>query len=119
MIIGRYIQRMFLYRFLAVFGISLGLAVFLELTTVVTQPNVMEELLKFFYYTLCKGIIFVDSAMFFVIMISTVIFASHISNTRQLEIILLYNGNPMLIFRKICLIISAMALFYFSRFFLL
>jgi hypothetical protein len=112
MIISLYLQRIFLYRFLAVFGISFCMAMFLELTTFVTQPNVSNNIAKFIYYTFCKGIIFTDSAIFFVTMISTIIFASHISNTRQLEIILLYHGNPMLILRKIASVIFGISFFY-------
>lgn len=116
MIVSRYIQKVFLYRLFAVFGISFGLAMFIELTSIVTEPNVMEDILPFIFYTFCKGLVFTDSAMFFVVIIATVIFANYVSNTRQLEIILLYNGNPTFFIKKIALVIFAISLFYIFAF---
>lgn len=116
MIIGLYIQRLFLYRVTAVFGITFALATFLELASVISQPDIMQNISTFIKYTLCKALIFNDDAMFFIVTTGTMLFANHISSTSQLPIILLYRGSPMFILKKVCYAISLVALLYVTIF---
>lgn len=116
MIISIYIQRMFLYRFAAIFGITFVLTMFIELSAIVSQPNVTNDIITFIQYTFYKALIFNNNAIFFIIAISTMIFANHISNTIQLQIILLYHGNPIFILKKICSAISLVIFLYITVF---